>query len=246
MILIQNVSYTYPSSASPALADVSLHIAKNETIAIVGANGAGKSTLLQLLCGLILPQTGSIGIDGIPLSKKTLEAARRKTGYLFQNPDDQLLMPTVSEDVAFSLRSRGADEQTCRQKTEEALQRLNISRLADRPPHKLSWGEKRMAAIAALLVTSPQALLMDEPTSFLDIRARQNFIEAIAAIPVAKIIATHDLEMALAIADTAAVLCEGRIMRTGKPQDILSDAALMAQAGLMVPAVLKKCPYCGR
>lgn len=241
MLNVSNISVKYqPSDERCAVSDIGLSMKDGERAALIGANGAGKSTLLQTLCGVITPQSGAIAICGITLEKKTLRDLRLKMGMVFQNPDDQLFMPTVYEDIAFGLRNYGFPEDIVGTKVEAVLIRLGISHLKGRMSHKLSGGEKRLAALAGVLVMEPSILLMDEPSSFLDPRARRRLIEILAALPQTMLIATHDLDFALELCHRAILLKKGRIYADEPARELLRDAALLNDCGLELPLSLGK------
>lgn len=231
MLQIQNLSYTYAGGVQ-ALERISFTLLSGESVALLGANGAGKSTLLSILCGLLLPGEGAVHYDNIQLSKETLPKVRAGVGLVFQNPDDQLFMPTVYDDVAFGLRNQGMDEDAVRARVMHTLAHLGIEGLAERPPYRLSGGEKRLAAMATVLAMKPSLLLFDEPTAFLDARARRALMALLPTISAGKLIVTHDLGLAGAVCPRALVLCGGRLLRDGATQDILADQAFLEEAGL--------------
>jgi len=215
LVRVENLAVSYNSSitdAAPrALDGVSFTIERGEKIALIGDNGAGKSTLLLALAGALPPCGGKIEIDGIPLRKDTLRAIRQKAGIVFQNPDDQFFMPTVEEDIAFGPRNFGIDEAALAARMDALLERLGISALRARPALELSGGEKRLTALAGVLIMEPELLLLDEPTSFLDLKARKKLTEILQQLPQAALIATHDLDFARSICTRVIVLEKGRI-----------------------------------
>ncbi|MGX1902549.1 cobalt/nickel transport system ATP-binding protein [Thermolongibacillus altinsuensis] len=239
MINVSNLSYTYPDGHQ-AIRDVSFHIKKGECIGLIGANGAGKSTLLQLLVGLLIPQQGTIVVDGITMTKKTLPAIRRKIGFMFQHPDDQLFMMSVYDDVAFGLRNERLPENEIEQRVTEALTMVGALHLKDRAPYRLSGGEKRLVALATILAMQPDILIMDEPTAALDPKARRTFIRLMEGLPHTKIIATHDLDLVLERCERTIVLSKGRIVYDGNTNDILTDAAFLEQHDLELPLMLQR------
>lgn len=228
MIDAANVSFSYPNGVA-ALKDVSFRLQEGKKYALVGANGAGKSTLLLLLCALEYPQNGKIEMDGVPADKAHAQQIRDRVGMVFQNPDDQLFMPTVYEDIAFGLRNRGMKEQEVAQRVNGLMERLDIAPLTDRPPYRLSGGEKRIAAIATALALEPRLLLMDEPTAFLDPRAKAGFLRLIKTLPMGMLIATHDLSLAKEHTDGVLILKEGSLFAQGGT-DLLEDAGLLKDA----------------
>jgi cobalt/nickel transport system ATP-binding protein len=197
MLEVKELSVRYnPDDPSPALSGVSFSLRKGERLALLGNNGAGKSTLLLTLAGILVPEQGSISIDGLELDRRDTAALRQKTGLVMQNPDDQLFMSTVFDDVAFGLRSRKTPEAETAVKTAEVMAALGIAGLRDRLTHRLSGGEKRLAALAGILVMEPAILLLDEPATFLDPPGRERLIAILSALPHGMIIATHDLDLA--------------------------------------------------
>jgi cobalt/nickel transport system ATP-binding protein len=214
---------------------VSIDIGEGSTVAVVGANGAGKSTLLALLAGIFPAKEGEIEMAGIPMKKDKLEAIRRKTGFVFQDPDDQLFMARVYDDVAFGPRNFGYCSDEVKEMTEQAIEMMKINHLKDRAPHKLSGGEKRTVAIAAVLAMKPEVLLFDEPSSFLDPKSRRNFIQAMTKLQHTKLIATHDLDLVLDLCERVIILKKGEIFADGSPMELFRDQELMEAAGLEIP-----------
>jgi cobalt/nickel transport system ATP-binding protein len=230
MIKAHDLTYAYPDGTL-ALEGVSFHLEDGKKYALVGPNGAGKSTLLSLLCALEFPQDGGASIDGLPLQKAGCEAIRSRIGMVFQNPDDQLFMPTVYDDVAFGLKNQKLPAEELEARVAETLESMDIAHLKDRPPYRLSGGEKRAVALATALVMRPKFLLMDEPTAFLDPRAKRGLIKTLRALPVGMLIATHDLQFAASLADGILILKGGRLLAQGGPE-LLNDAGLMKEAQL--------------
>ncbi len=238
MIHIENVSFSYPDS-NKVLGSVSLDIHTGETVGIVGANGAGKSTFLSLLVGLNVPEAGSINVDGVSVKNNTLKEIRKKVGYVFQNPDDQLFMAKVYDDIAFGPRNFGFTNDEIEKIVNEVMDRFGIGHLAQRPPQKLSGGEKRKVALAAVLALNPEVLLLDEPTSFLDPKGRRNVIHTLNELTYTKIIATHDLDMVLEVCDRVVIFKSGQIVADGIPEEIFKKAALLAECDLEEPLSYK-------
>jgi cobalt/nickel transport system ATP-binding protein len=230
MVKLQNVTVMYPDSTK-AIDSINLSVNKGENIALIGENGAGKTTLLLAIAGVIELLNGTVEIDGIQLSKKTVNEIRKRIGLVFQNPDDQLFMPLIFDDVAFGCRNFGMDEAAVAQRVDKTLDQLHISRLRDRSSLKLSYGEKRMAAIATVLAMEPSVLMFDEPTAFLDHKARRSLIEALNKLPHAKIVATHDLSFVSEVCSRVIVLKNGLIAADG-PLSLLRDRELMDNCGL--------------
>ena len=219
---------------------MSFSVREGERVAVVGANGAGKSTLLLALVGILNRSGGSVSIGGVPVERARLPEIREKAGLVFQNPDDQLFMPRVCDDVAFGPRNYGATEEEAGRAAESVLRELGIEHLKDRMSHRLSGGEKRMVAIASVLSMHPSVLLLDEPTSFLDPRARRGMIRELARLPHTQLIATHDLDMALELCGRVLILKEGRLCADGPAKKLLSDQKLLTDCGLELPLCLTK------
>lgn len=231
MIDVERLTVRYPGGID-ALREISFSIAKGESVAIVGANGAGKSTLLHALAGIIPATEGRICIGGTELNKHTLTEIRSKVGLVFQNPDDQLFMPVLREDIAFGLRNYGICEEEVQARVAQTLKSLRIEHLRDRSPLRMSGGEKRIAAIATVLCMQPDALLFDEPSAFLDPKARRALIRLLAQLKETKLIATHDLPLAAEVCDRVFVLKMGQIAASGMPRQLLFDERLMDECGL--------------
>lgn len=236
MIEFKNVSFSY-EAGTPVLNDLSFTIADGESVGLIGANGAGKSTIMKAMLGL-LPVQGEVLIDGIPVMKKTLSQIRQKLGFVLQNSDNQMFMPTVYEDMRFAPKNYGLDEAEIEARIDEVLERLHLSELKYRYNHKISGGEKRMAAIATILVMNPEALIMDEPTTALDPINRRTVIRAINDLPQTKLIASHDLDMILDTCDRVILISCGAIVADGKTQDILRDKALLEANRMELPFCL--------
>jgi len=240
----KELAYTYPDG-NKALKNISFLITHGESVAFVGANGAGKSTLLMHLNGHLLPAGGSLRIGDFPLRKETIHNIRRSVGMVFQDSDDQLFMPTVYDDVAFGPLNMGLPSETVRERVRETLETVGILHLINRPTHRLSGGEKRSAAIATVLSMSPDILVMDEPTSNLDPKARRRLIELLKSFKHTKIIATHDLDMALDLCERTIIIKEGEVVADGKSVDILNNGALLSESNLEKPFRFQGCPVCG-
>lgn len=232
MLEIKNLNYSYPDGKE-ALKDINIKIDNNETIAIVGANGAGKSTLIKIIVGIFLTTQGDIIVDGEKVTKKTLSSIRKKVGVVFQNPDDQLFMNKVYDDIAFGPRNYNFTEEEVREKVERVMKNLDIEKLSERSPNNLSGGEKRKVAIATVLSIEPSIILFDEPTSFLDPKGKRMLIETLKNINTTKIIATHDLDMVKDICERVIVLKEGKIMADGNPKEVFSDIDFMEKCELI-------------
>ena len=240
----KDLEFAYPDTTQ-ALLGISFKITHGESVAIVGANGAGKSTLLLHLNGYLTPTSGQVRIGDFPLTQETLQEVRRTVGMVFQDPDDQLFMSTVYDDVAFGPLNLGLPIEEVDSRVKTALETVGVLALKDRPPHRLSSGQKRRVAIATVLSMSPDILVMDEPTSGLDPQARRRLIEMLQTFKHSKIIATHDLDMVLDLCERTIILNEGKIQADGKTSDIFQDEKLLTDCHLEKPLRLQGCPVCG-
>ncbi len=236
MIEFQNVSCSYEKGI-PVLKNLSFRIEDGESVGLIGANGAGKTTLMRALLGLQAAE-GTILVDGIPLDKSTLSQVRRKLGFVLQNSDNQMFMPTVLEDLIFAPMNYGLSREEAEARADRALAQLGLADLKYRHNHKLSGGEKRMAAIATILAMEPEAILMDEPTSALDPYNRRMIIRTICALPQTKLITSHDLDMILDTCDRVILLSNGAIAADGAAQDILRDRSLLERHRMALPLSL--------
>jgi cobalt/nickel transport system ATP-binding protein len=240
---VTDLGFAYPDG-TVALAGVSFHLGHGESVAIVGANGAGKSTLLMHLNGFLSPSQGEVRIGGMPVTKHTVKDIRRTVGMVFQDPDDQLFMPTVAEDVGFGPMNLGLPPDEIDARVDEALARVGSLALKDRPPYRLSGGEKRAVSIATVLAMAPSMLVLDEPSSNLDPRARRRLIALLATFEHTKVIATHDLDLALDLCERTIVMSGGTVTADGPTRGIFSDDALLEASGLERPLALQACPVC--
>lgn len=236
-VALERVSHTYPDG-QVALREVTLRVPAGQTLGLLGPNGAGKSTLLLQVNGL-LRGGGAVRIGDVTLSDRSLAEVRRRVGLVFQNPDDQLFMPTVWEDVAFGPRNAGLAASEVRKRVEAALEVVGMRDCAARPPHHLSLGQKKRAALATVLAMDCEVLVLDEPTSGLDPRGRRELSRFLGGLEQTLLVATHDLEFAVELCDRVAVLCEGEIVADGAPGEVLANADLMEATGLEVPHSLR-------
>jgi cobalt/nickel transport system ATP-binding protein len=227
---LQNVTVIYPDKTR-AIDDVSFTLNEGENISLLGGNGAGKTTLLLAIAGVLELAGGSVEIGGIRLTKKTVNEARKQIGLLFQNPDDQLFMPFIFDDVAFGCRNYGLPEEEVKARVGETLALLGISHLGGRSSLKLSGGEKRMAAIAAVLAMKPSVLMLDEPTAFLDPKAKRILAQTLQKLKLPLIIATHDTGFISQVCNRVIVLKDGRITADGDIS-LLDDAEFLRNNGL--------------
>ena len=237
MITFDNVSFAYESGA-PVLRGVSFHIAPGEAVGLIGANGAGKSTIMKLMLGLLPCTEGEIRVDGVRVEKKTLPQIRRTLGFVLQDSDSQMFMPTVYEDMMFAPRNYGLSKEEAEQKVDAVLEQLGLTELKHRHNHKISGGEKRMAAIATILAMEPKAILMDEPSIALDPFNRRTVIRAINGLSMTKLIASHDLDMILDTCSRVLLLSGGQLVADGSAEDILRDRALLEANRMELPFCL--------
>lgn len=244
IVEVRDLQFTYPDYTA-ALRSVSFKIHHGEAVAIVGANGAGKSTLLLHLNGYLSPSAGQVRIGDYPLTKETLPEIRRTVGMVFQDPDDQLFMPTVYDDVAFGPLNLGLPAEDADKRVIRALQTVGMENLRERPPHRLSAGQKRRVAIASVLSMAPDILVMDEPSAGLDPLARRNLIELLSSFAHTKIIATHDLDLVMDLCERTLVIHEGTIKADGPTAEIFQNEVLLAECHLEKPLRMQGCPVCG-
>ncbi|MBP1926584.1 cobalt/nickel transport system ATP-binding protein [Sedimentibacter acidaminivorans] len=244
-VILKNIFYTYPDGKK-AINGISFEINHGESVAIVGSNGAGKSTLLLSMVGILSPDSGDIRIGDLAVIKKNFSTIRQKIGFTFQNADDQLFNATVYDDVAFGPRSYKLSEIEVKKRVERALEIVGASHLMERPPYKLSGGEKRSVSIASVLSMEPDILLMDEPSSALDPKSRRRLINLLKDFTHTKIIATHDLDLVLDVCERTIVLGNGQILADGSTQKILNDGELLDRCGLEKPFALQSCPICSK
>ena len=233
-----DVHYRYPNGYE-ALCGVSFRITHGEKVALVGANGAGKSTLLLHTNGLLMPSQGGVVLGGIALTRRTLPLVRQSVGLVFQDSDNQLFMPTVEEDVAFGPSNMRLEPEEIRRRVTEALDAVGALDLRGESPFRLSGGQKKRVAIATVLSMEPSVLVMDEPTSNLDPRARRQIIDLIRRFSHTTLIATHDMEMVLDLCDRTIVMKEGRIVADGSTRHVFGDLALLEECGLEQPCELR-------
>jgi len=230
MLELKDVTVTY-TGKTKVVDNVSFTLGESESLTLTGENGAGKTSLLLAIVGVLEAISGTIEVGGTRLNKNTLSEIRKQIGLVFQNPDDQLFMPLIYDDIAFGCRNLGLPQEQIKTRVEEILFELNISHLRDRSPLKLSGGEKRMAAIATVLAMNPAVLMFDEPTTFLDPKAKRALAEILKKLKHPKIIATHDLAFAAEVCNRVIVLKEGRIMADGDVS-LFNDKEFMRNCGL--------------
>ncbi len=229
-IEVAGLSFSYPDGTC-ALEGISFSLQPGQRLAVLGPNGAGKSTLLLILAGLLFGD-GTVRINDTELTKSSARSIRGTVGIVFQDPDDQLFMPTVIEDAMFGPLNQGLDDEAARGAAMQALEAMGVAHLADRPPHHLSVGQKQRVAIAGVLAMKPSILCLDEPGSGLDPRGRGTLIKLLSRLPVTLVVATHNLTLAQRLCDTALVLHAGRQLAFGPLEQILSDTNLLRRAEL--------------
>ena len=237
-LLFDDVHYRYPNGYE-ALRGVSFRVTHGEKVALVGANGAGKSTLLLHTDGLLMPSQGEVVMGGITLTRRTLSLVRQSVGLVFQDSDNQLFMPTVEEDVAFGPSNMRLEPAEIERRVVDALEAIGALHLRKSSPFQLSGGQKKRVAIATVLSMEPSILVMDEPTSNLDPRARRQIIDLIRRFRHTTLIATHDMEMVLDLCDRTIVMKDGKIVADGSTQHVFGDLALLEDCGLEQPAELR-------
>jgi cobalt/nickel transport system ATP-binding protein len=233
LVSINNLDYQYPDGHT-ALRDVSITIRYDEKVALVGPNGAGKSTLMLHLNG-ILKGNGDVRIDNLKIDKNNIALIRSKVGMVFQNPDDQLFSPTVFEDVAYGPLYMGMPEEDVRAAVQKALEMVDMNGFGERLSHHLSAGEKKRIAIATVLSMTPQILVLDEPSSGLDPRARRTLINLLGSLPLTMLVSTHDLHMVRDLFPRTIILDNGRVVADGSTKMLLQDEKLLKEHGLEMP-----------
>ena len=233
-IEIINFSYGYPDGTA-ALSDITLSIEHGRKVVLIGPNGAGKSTLLLVMAGFI-KGTGKVFVDGLEINKKNLKKIRTCLGSCLENPDDQLFMPTLFDDVAFGPLNMGLEPDQVKARIAEALETVGLAGMADKAPHHLSAGQKRAAAIATILAMRPKIITLDEPDGSLDPRHRNNLTKLLSSLSQTLIIATCNMRFAAALADRAILIDDGRVIVDGEAKEIMSDSELMTEHGLESPS----------
>ena len=231
---INNLSYTYPDGHK-ALKDINFSIDQGESICVLGPNGAGKTTLILHLNGILGNLTGEIEVDGLKYTPENIGEIRKTVGVVFQDPDDQLFMPTVLEDVMFGPKNFGYTNEEAEKNALEALKMVGMIDSQDRAPHHLSFGQKRKVAIATVLASKPKLLVLDEPASNLDPASRRDLIEILINLDISIILVTHDLPMALEICERSLILNEGTIKKDSLTKAILQNEQLMKENRLELP-----------
>ncbi|VEG53812.1 cobalt ABC transporter ATPase [Mycolicibacterium aurum] len=233
-IRVRDLAYSYPGG-HPALGGIDLDVAPGERVALLGPNGAGKTTLMLHLNGVLSALRGTVEIGGTPLTRGTLREIRRKVGLVFQDPDDQLFMPTLAQDVAFGPANFGVRGAELDARVAHALEVVSMTDLAARSPAHMSGGQRRRAALATVLACQPEVLVLDEPSANLDPVARRELAETLTGLDATMLIVTHDLPYAAQLCERAIVMDGGVIVADGAIGDVLSDTELLAAHRLELP-----------
>jgi cobalt/nickel transport system ATP-binding protein len=230
----RGLRFRYPNGVI-GLDGVDLHVTHGERVAVLGPNGAGKTTLMLQLNGL-LTGVGQLEVAGLHVGSDDVRRLRAAVGLVFQDPDDQLFMPTVQEDVAFGPLNLGVPREQVGLRVAEALAAVRMEHVAGRAPHQLSLGQRRRVAIATVLAMDPRLLVLDEPSANLDPRARRELLEVLDRVERTMLVVTHDLPFAAQLCERAVLLSGGRIVADGPCLDVLADEALLAEHDLELPA----------
>ncbi len=231
---VDAVEYAYPGGG-PVLSGIDLSIQSGERVAVLGPNGAGKTTLVLHLNGILSPDAGRVRIGGLEVSRRSLREVRRRVGVVFQDPDDQLFMPTVGADVAFGPSNLGVTGDDLAERVRSALTAVGMAAAVGEAPHRLSLGQRRRVAVATVLAMGPEVLVLDEPTANLDPRARRELSGVLASLAVTTVVVTHDLPYALELCERAVILDGGRIVADGPTPALLADGDLLAAHDLELP-----------
>ena len=231
---INDLNFSYPDGYE-ALKNINLEINKGDTLGVLGPNGAGKTTFILHLNGILGNLDDSIYINNLSINEDNLKNIREKVGIVFQDPDDQLFMPTVLEDVMFGPKNFGYTNEEAESKAIEALEKVKMKELLNKPPHHLSFGQKRKVAIASVIAINPELIVLDEPSSNLDPASRRELIEILKNLDVTIILVTHDLPMALEICDESIILNNGEIKTRDKTYSILTNEKIMKENRLELP-----------
>jgi cobalt/nickel transport system ATP-binding protein len=241
IVSAKEVRFTYPGGIR-AINEVSLEIQRGERIAILGPNGSGKSTLILLIAGLLTPEKGEITVFNEKTTSKNFQKLRQKMGIVFQDPDDQLFTQSVTEDVEYGPKNLRLPEVDIKQRSEEVLKKIGIYHLKDRPPHRLSFGEKKKASLATALVLKPEFLILDEPTANLDLVSRRGLLGMLNELNkegTTLLVSTHDVEALPELVDRVVVISHGSMLGEGETCEVLQDLKLLGSAGLEPPAIAR-------
>ncbi len=240
LVSVTDVIFSYPTGVS-AIKGVSLQINQGERVALLGPNGSGKSTLILLIAGLLTPQKGEIRIFGEKTTSKDFQKFRSRIGLVFQDPDDQLFTPSVIEDIEYGPKNLKLPEEDINTRSAQVLDKMGIMHLKNRPPHRLSFGEKKKVSLATALVLKPELLILDEPTANLDLVSRRVLIETLNELNRAgttMIVSTHDVEALPELADRVIVISNGLNLGGGEMREVLQDTGLLESSGLEPPAIV--------
>ncbi len=231
---VRDLGFAYPDGRQ-VLTGIDLLVEPGERVALLGPNGAGKTTLVLHLNGILTPGRGTVTVAGLEVRADTVQEVRRRVGVVFQDPDDQLFMPTVAEDVAFGPANLGLRDAELRARVDEALAAVGMAEYGDRPPHHLSFGQRRRVALATVLAMRPEVLVLDEPSSNLDPASRRELAEILRSLPVSVLMVTHDLLYALELCSRTVLLDDGRVVADGPTRTLLGDEELMSAHRLELP-----------
>ncbi len=231
---VRGLAYAYPDGHQ-ALFGVDLQVQPGERVALLGPNGAGKTTLVLHLNGILTAGAGSVTVGGLPVNPRNLAEIRRRVGIVFQDPDDQLFLGTVRQDVAFGPANLGVRGAALERRVREALDQVGMTEVADRRPQHLSFGQRRRVAVATVLAMEPEILVLDEPSSNLDPASRRELAEIVTALDVPLLMVTHDLPYALQLCPRSVVLSDGVVVADGPTYDVLTDEALLRAHRLELP-----------
>jgi cobalt/nickel transport system ATP-binding protein len=240
IVSVKDVKFSYPAGVA-ALKGVSLEVKQGERVALLGPNGSGKSTLILLIAGLLTPSKGEITVFGEKTSNKDFQKFRSRIGIVFQDPDDQLFTPSVIEDVEYGPKNLKLPDEDVKARSAHVLEKMGITHLKDRPPHRLSFGEKKKVSLATALVLKPELLILDEPTANLDLISRRGLIDTLNELSRAGttvIVSTHDAEAIPELADRIVVISHGSKLGEGKTSEVLQDKGMLEQSGLEPPAIV--------
>ena len=237
-LVYSDVQFSYPDG-TVALDKVSFSLDKGEHVALLGPNGAGKSTVLLLANGVLLPSAGSILVGDLPLVRENLVAIRQRVGLVFQDPDDQLFMTSVADDLAFGLLNQGLNTPEVDQRVQSALLAVGLQDVAAKAPHDLSYGQRKRAALATILAMQPEFLVLDEPTSNLDPRSRRQMMQLLAGLESTLLFATHDLDLVWDQCSRVLIIDAGQIVADGQTRELLRDQELLEIHSLELPAAVR-------
>lgn len=241
VIEVKDLCHRYPHLEANALDRINLKVYRGERVAVLGANGAGKSTLFKHLNGILRPLSGEILVKGEKITKKNVRLCRETVGIVFQDPDDQVLAPSVEEDVAFGPINMGLSRQEVEKRVKEALEMVGLKGFEERAPHHLSGGQKKLVAIAGILAMRPEVIVLDEPTAGLDPLSSARILELITKmnreLGITMLLSTHDVDVVPYFAERVFVLHHGKLEADGSPEEIFSDPELLRKAHLKLPRV---------